>query len=113
MKTNLLLIVALLAGTATADEYKILSHEYNLLFQQTLHAKIRKLPKQCLIQVTFKHQPTETFRYAGYSEYDDALWVGPIKKARGLAALFSKHAYSIQELQDVEVIDSDLKEEPI
>jgi hypothetical protein len=102
MKRILLLIlgISLLSPVYTAESYKQLSHEYDLVFQDFLRKKIVKLPKNVVVKVFLKNRKNVVGKFEGFSKYDDSFWILP----DGKHGLFADQAYDISEIQDVKII---------
>lgn len=94
------LLVASLITPVFADEYKDLSHEYNLVYQQFLREKILKLPKKVTVELQLKNGTVVKGVYENYVKYDDTFWILP----DGKHGLFADDAYDISEIVDVRLI---------
>lgn len=88
--------VVLASRAFGADDYKTLSHQYDLVYQSFLIKKIKTLDKGTPVILYFKDRTEVAGIFKGYSSYDDSIWI----KEKG--HLF-QDGYGISELQDITI----------
>jgi hypothetical protein len=102
-----LLIIILVSGvflvsrTFGADDYRTLSHQYNLIFEEFLRIKIAKIPKNSPVRLDLKDGRILFGRFKGFHKYDDSIWIRPVDARWGF---LSDDAYDVRELLDINVV---------
>lgn len=67
--------IAITSRAFGADDYKTLSHEYNLVFESFLIKKIQAFHKNVPVVLYLKDGTEVAGVFKGYSKYDDSIWV--------------------------------------
>jgi hypothetical protein len=88
--------VGIVARVYGAENYKTLSHQYNLVYADLLVKKLKIIHKGQPIILYLKDGSEVSGIYKGYVSYDDTLWV----KREGH---WFADGYGIMELQDIVV----------
>ena len=88
--------IALTSKAFGADDYKTLSHEYNLVYADLLIKKIKTIHANVPVVLFLKDGSEVSGIYKGFSSYDDSLWI----KEDGH---WLQTGYSVNELFDVSI----------
>jgi len=96
------LVISILASSvgliarAFGDDYKTLSHQFNVVYADLLSKKIKAFPKNAPVILFLKNGSEVVGIFKGYSEYDEGIWI----KERGH---WLQSVYGINELFDVSI----------
>jgi predicted oxidoreductase (fatty acid repression mutant protein) len=84
--------VALTQRAFGAEDYKTLSHQYNIVYVDLLIKKIKTFHKGTPVILFFKDGSTVEGIFKGYSGYDDSIWVKEehhwLQSGYGISELF-------------------------
>jgi hypothetical protein len=79
-----------------ADNYKTLSHEFNLVYADLLIKKINTFHSGTQVILFLKDNTEVQGTFKGYSKYDDSVWI--MREGH-----WFQDAFSVNELQDITI----------